>query len=365
MQWVSRKGIGRLAIWRADIYPAYCSPAGVVEWFYPIITAFLKNTTAVSDRSTLDEGEGNVEKREEIRRLQAAQHESETDDGDLGPQLLAALPPAAASAAAAAFRFERLPTGAVMPEGWLKAQLLLQADQLGSALPIFYAPINKSRWVVPPNASSVDGTCWSSSRGPPKKCGVGGHGGLHETFVYWLNGAVPLAAVLKADRPAFHATVESVVHALLDKYSAASSTSADDSARAGTAWFSAYDDQLPARSHTWSLFRMMTALIQWAEAMPHDAARIEAAVQGYLYELGEHLPPTGLNESMGWSYYRWSEPVSVAFWSIERRSARAKSSGGQERKNAAKHSARELKLARLLATSGFQWGSFLTNDNHM
>jgi hypothetical protein len=73
--------------------------------------------------------------------------------------------------------------------GWrlrcMQAQLLLlQADGLGSHMPLFYAPVNQSRWLTGggPNESCTDGTCVTSSRGPPKKCGVDGHGGLHETF---------------------------------------------------------------------------------------------------------------------------------------------------------------------------------------
>ena len=88
VQWVSGKGIGRLAIWRADIYPMYCSPAGVAEWFYPILTAFLKGP--VSDRSVLNEG--NPNKREEIRRRPANQA-SDNDELNPGPQ-----PPATAKA---------------------------------------------------------------------------------------------------------------------------------------------------------------------------------------------------------------------------------------------------------------------------
>ena len=84
----------------------------------------------------------------------------------------------------------------IQARGWLQQQLLLQADGLGENMPLFYAPVNRSRWLLPSNASCVDGTCVTSSRGRPKKCGVAQHGGLHETFVYWLNGAAPLACAV-------------------------------------------------------------------------------------------------------------------------------------------------------------------------
>lgn len=67
---------------------------------------------------------------------------------------------------------------------WLQEQLLIQADTLGSAMPLFYTPVNESVWVVPARAANVDGTCISSTHGKPKRCQK-----LHETFVCVAAGA--------------------------------------------------------------------------------------------------------------------------------------------------------------------------------
>jgi hypothetical protein len=48
VQWLESKGVVRLAIWRADIYPAYCVPLGVESWMFTIIKQFLTNSTAAT-----------------------------------------------------------------------------------------------------------------------------------------------------------------------------------------------------------------------------------------------------------------------------------------------------------------------------
>lgn len=44
VSWAVGKGVSRLAIWRADIYPAYCTRDGdgVDPWTYPILEEFLR-----------------------------------------------------------------------------------------------------------------------------------------------------------------------------------------------------------------------------------------------------------------------------------------------------------------------------------
>ena len=238
----------------------------------------------------------------------------------------------------------------MQPSGWQRAQLLMQLDQLGSALPVFYAPVNKSRWVVADGEASVDGTCTTSSRGPPKHCGVDGHGGLHETFVYWLNGAAPLASVLRRHRPSYYAKVRSVVHGLLGKYCDAGH------AHTPSRWLQAFDDQIPARSATWSMFRLATALTQWAENNAEDAPQVTLCLNKYLLELAAHLAPTGgLTPAMGWSYYRWMEALSVVVWSttaptrpVDESAARAIAG-----------------LGHTLMSTGFDWAAWLSNGTNV
>lgn len=58
VSWVHSKSIKHLAIWRSDIYPAYCIPEGVEQWTYPILKSFLSNgsqpiSEVISDQVTL------------------------------------------------------------------------------------------------------------------------------------------------------------------------------------------------------------------------------------------------------------------------------------------------------------------------
>ena len=46
--WVGAQGINRIAVWRADIYPEYCQPAGVEPWMYPVFEGSLNNSTAAA-----------------------------------------------------------------------------------------------------------------------------------------------------------------------------------------------------------------------------------------------------------------------------------------------------------------------------
>lgn len=64
-------------------------------------------------------------------------------------------------------KFSPLPVGEVMPQGWLKWQLQIQADGLDGHLSEFWADIKNSVWI-------------GGSQNDP--------GGLDERVPYWLNG---------------------------------------------------------------------------------------------------------------------------------------------------------------------------------
>ena len=68
----------------------------------------------------------------------------------------------------------RLPVGSVTPAGWMKRQLVLQANGLAGHLAQFWPDVQKSIWI-----------------------GGDQDQGLHERTPYWLNGIVPLAFLLK------------------------------------------------------------------------------------------------------------------------------------------------------------------------
>ena len=70
--------------------------------------------------------------------------------------------------------FRPLPLGAIKPQGWLRDQLVNQANGLSGHLPLFWADVMNSSW--------IGGTA---------------DGGLHERGPYWLNGFLPLAYQLE------------------------------------------------------------------------------------------------------------------------------------------------------------------------
>ena len=70
--------------------------------------------------------------------------------------------------------FRPLPLGAIKPQGWLKDQLIIQANGLSGHLPLFWADVMNSSWI-----------------------GGKADGGLHERGPYWLNGFLPLAYQLE------------------------------------------------------------------------------------------------------------------------------------------------------------------------
>ena len=73
-------------------------------------------------------------------------------------------------------KFHPLPLGAIKPQGWLKDQLVLQANGLSGHLPLFWADVMNSSWI----GGKADGA-----------------GAVHERVPYWLNGFLPLAYQLE------------------------------------------------------------------------------------------------------------------------------------------------------------------------
>lgn len=128
--------------------------------------------------------------------------------------------------------------------------------------------------------------------------------------MYWLNGAAPLAVLLRDARPVFFADVRRAVHQVLAQFAPAGNA---------TRFLAAYDDQLTPRADVWSAFRLMSALAQWADGVPDDGDRVDTAVDGWLRELSGYLDARGgLGPGMGWAYFRWNEAVAVTLWRARR-----------------------------------------------
>jgi len=81
--------------------------------------------------------------------------------------------------------------GAVIPTGWLLAQLKLQAEGLSGHLAMFWPDVQRSMWL---NGANIHG----DQSGNHSEVGhFKDDGGLHERGTYWLNGFIPLAYQLK------------------------------------------------------------------------------------------------------------------------------------------------------------------------
>jgi hypothetical protein len=76
-------------------------------------------------------------------------------------------------------KYKPLRLGQTAPTGWLRNQLVIQANSLSGHLDHFWADVNESVWI----GGKADHTGAGHERGP-----------------YWLNGVVPLAAQLNGGR---------------------------------------------------------------------------------------------------------------------------------------------------------------------
>ena len=150
-----------------------------------------------------------------------------------GPLLLLlattpALAPTAAPAGLAPLAFKPLPVGAVKPAGWLKSQLLLQADGLSGHMGLFWRDIVDSVWV---------GGRYSEGDG------------LNEDLPYWANGFVPLVFLLKEERPQLKAQLGSTIDKIV-------------AAQKPDGWYGPHDKRTNDADRYWRQYPLLLALTQ-------------------------------------------------------------------------------------------------------
>jgi len=188
---------------------------------------------------------------------------------------------------------EPLPLGRVEPAGWLKSQLRIQADGLTGHLDEFWPDVRDSAW-------------------------FGGGAEGWERAPYWLDGAIPLAFLLR-DEPLL-ARVRRYVGLILDRQG-------DDG------WLGPRAANSAAPVDVWSHFLIDKALVQYHEATG-DARVLEAVVRDLRMLLG-HLDAQPL---FNWGRYRWFEGLVSIYYAYARTGE-----------------ARLLRLARRLHAQGFDW----------
>ena len=173
--------------------------------------------------------------------------------------------------------FEPLPLGAVLPGGWLRDQLRVQADGLSGHLDEFWAPVADSRW--------IGGQSEGWERGP-----------------YWLDGLIPLAVLL--NDPKLRAKAQFWIDYILDHQHEDGWLGPKDDPHAGTGEVSL---------DPWPLFVLFKALTQWQEATGDP--RIIPAMTRCLRRLDLLLREKPLRS---WGRMRWADLALSLHWLFER-----------------------------------------------
>ena len=165
--------------------------------------------------------------------------------------------------------FNPLPLGSVKPSGWLRRQLMVQANGLTGHLDEFWPDVG-------PNSGWLGGTGESWERGP-----------------YYLDGLVPLAYLL--DDPTLVAKATKRVNWVLTH-------------QAADGWLG------PDRKRDWwPNMVLLKALTQYQEATGDP--RIIPAMQRYFKYQADHLQESPLRD---WGKFRWADEVLSVLWLYNR-----------------------------------------------
>lgn len=170
--------------------------------------------------------------------------------------------------------FTPLPLGDVLPAGWLRNQLRIQADGLHGHLDEFWPDVARSRWV------GGDAEGWE--RGP-----------------YWLDGMIPLAFLLDDDR--LKAKSRRWIDEILSR-------------QQPDGWLGPLENGIdqPYRFDPWPVFVALKAMIQFHDATGDD--RIPPAIERFLRRLNDLLDEHPLRS---WARYRWADVVLSIHWLYE------------------------------------------------
>lgn len=182
------------------------------------------------------------------------------------------------------------------PQGWYLQQLRIQADGLSGHLDEFWPDIKDSRWI----------------------------GGSHEGWErmpYWLDGFIPLAALLHDD--SLLARARQYIDAILAQ-------------QQPDGWICPTSDNNRARYDVWAAFLIGKVLVVWHDATSDE--RIQPAVEKILRSIDRHIDHCTL---FNWGHSRWFEALVPLLWLYDRQ--------------------REtwlVDLAKKLQCQGFDWVAF-------
>ncbi len=171
--------------------------------------------------------------------------------------------------------FAELPLGAIRPSGWLRAQLVIQAEGLGGHLDEFWPDIRDSAW-------------------------IGGKAEGWERTPYWLDGIVPLATLLDDDR--LRAKARRYVDYILEH-------------QTPDGWMGPVGDNNPGHKpyDVWPLFVLFKALTQYQEATADP--RVIPALLKCSKKIDEVITRTPL---YSWAHYRGADLLVPLYWLHEK-----------------------------------------------
>ena len=203
--------------------------------------------------------------------------------------------------------YEPVPLGKTKPQGWMKTQLDAQdAGLCGNQYLGGGGHANKSNWVGGP-----------------------GYNGLAESYVYWLNGYIPLAAQLSDD--AKLAEIKTQMDFIFS------------AAEKNAGWLGPLVDGSP-----WSSYRFATCLGQYYEVTRDP--RVSAVFFRYNAVLHEFLARKPLVVG-SWAQVRWQEHVTACQWLLDTFGDRASPS----------ELAATWSLMELLTKQGFNWTGWVAS----
>jgi hypothetical protein len=188
---------------------------------------------------------------------------------------------------------ERLPVGAIAPEGWLLEQLLLQANSLAGYL-------SDSTF---PGADHVNTSLWSGGNGSKM-------GGTYQWLPYWTNGQVPLLGLLEAAKAT--GRVESALGPIIDgmmDYVLAHTNKTNG-------WIGPFLDE-PGDSNghgLWDPLNMIRSLFMYAEFRP---AKEEAVAKAVVAHLTEEAKLLQTDPVIKWASTRWPTFVEICQYVID------------------------------------------------
>lgn len=169
--------------------------------------------------------------------------------------------------------FQSLPLGSIKPRGWLRNQLLIQANGLTGHLDEFWPDVAESAWI----GGKADG--WE--RGP-----------------YWLDGTIPLAFLL--DDAQLLEKVKRWISYILSHQHA-------------DGWLGPIKHERYESYDPWPVFVMLKAMTQYEGATADP--RIVPAIKKFLCCLDRHIDHKPL---FVWGKSRWADLVLSIHWLYDR-----------------------------------------------